>query len=80
MMKSTLVETSMILTALKTNWEFYKTNQARRRRYRFVVITDGLRAEREQGLPLMLYKYFSTSKRKFIIADAPGHENNIPEI
>ena len=38
-------------------------------------ITDGLRAEREQGITIdVAYKYFSTSKRKFIIADAPGHE------
>jgi sulfate adenylyltransferase subunit 1 len=44
------------------------------------LITDGLRAEREQGITIdVAYKYFSTSKRKFIIADAPGHEN-IPEI
>ena len=39
------------------------------------LITDGLRAEREQGITIdVAYKYFSTSKRKFIIADAPGHE------
>lgn len=39
------------------------------------LITDGLRAEREQGITIdVAYKYFATSKRKFIIADAPGHE------
>jgi len=39
------------------------------------LITDGLRAEREQGITIdVAYKYFSTTKRKFIIADAPGHE------
>ncbi|WP_313097366.1 GTP-binding protein [Empedobacter sp.] len=39
------------------------------------LITDGLRAEREQGITIdVAYKYFSTAKRKFIIADAPGHE------
>lgn len=39
------------------------------------LITDGLRAEREQGITIdVAYKYFSTPKRKFIIADAPGHE------
>jgi sulfate adenylyltransferase subunit 1 len=39
------------------------------------LITDGLRAEREQGITIdIAYKYFSTKKRKFIIADAPGHE------
>src|SRR5699024_2342146 len=35
---------------------------------------DGLRAEREQGITIdIAYKYFNTEKRKFIIADAPGH-------
>ncbi|HEV8512838.1 MAG TPA: GTP-binding protein [Cyclobacteriaceae bacterium] len=38
------------------------------------LITDGLRAEREQGITIdVAYKYFSTPKRNFIIADAPGH-------
>jgi len=37
-------------------------------------LTDGLRAEREQGITIdVAYKYFSTPRRKFIIADAPGH-------
>jgi bifunctional enzyme CysN/CysC len=39
------------------------------------LFTDGLRAEREQGITIDLaYRYFATSRRKFIIADAPGHE------
>jgi bifunctional enzyme CysN/CysC len=38
-------------------------------------VTDGLRAEREQGITIdVAYRYFSTAKRKFIIADTPGHE------
>lgn len=38
------------------------------------LLTDGLRAEREQGITIdVAYKYFNTLKRKFIIADAPGH-------
>lgn len=38
------------------------------------LLTDGLRAEREQGITIdIAYKYFTTPKRKFIIADAPGH-------
>lgn len=38
------------------------------------LLTDGLRAEREQGITIdVAYKYFATAKRKFIIADAPGH-------
>ena len=38
------------------------------------LLTDGLRAEREQGITIdIAYKYFTTPKRKFIVADAPGH-------
>lgn len=38
------------------------------------LLTDGLRAEREQGITIdVAYRYFSTAKRKFIIADTPGH-------
>ena len=41
----------------------------------FALLTDGLRAEREQGITIdVAYRYFSTAKRKFIIADTPGHE------
>jgi len=39
------------------------------------LVTDGLKAEREQGITIdVAYRYFSTAKRKFIIADTPGHE------
>jgi bifunctional enzyme CysN/CysC len=39
------------------------------------LLTDGLRAEREQGITIdVAYRYFATARRKFIIADAPGHE------
>jgi sulfate adenylyltransferase large subunit len=41
----------------------------------FALITDGLQAEREQGITIdVAYRYFATAKRKFIIADTPGHE------
>ena len=41
----------------------------------FSLLTDGLRAEREQGITIDVgYRYFATAKRKFIIADTPGHE------
>src|SRR6185369_8193601 len=41
----------------------------------FSLLTDGLKAEREQGITIdVAYRYFRTNKRKFIIADAPGHE------
>src|SRR6187399_3673062 len=38
------------------------------------LLTDGLRAEREQGITIdVAYRYFATPRRKFIIADTPGH-------
>ncbi len=43
--------------------------------YDLALVTDGLQAEREQGITIdVAYRYFSTAKRKFIIADTPGHE------
>ncbi|MGB0680347.1 MAG: GTP-binding protein, partial [Polyangiales bacterium] len=40
----------------------------------FSLFTDGLKAEREQGITIdVAYRYFATEKRKFIIADTPGH-------
>jgi len=41
----------------------------------FALITDGLRAEREQGITIdVAYRYFATPRRRFIVADTPGHE------
>ena len=41
----------------------------------YALLLDGLKAEREQGITIdVAYRYFSTNKRKFIIADCPGHE------
>ncbi len=41
----------------------------------FSLLTDGLEAEREQGITIdVAYRYFATPRRKFIVADAPGHE------
>lgn len=41
----------------------------------FSLLTDGLKAEREQGITIdVAYRYFATERRKFIIADSPGHE------
>ncbi len=38
------------------------------------LLTDGLRAEREQGITIdVAYRYFATDKRSFILADCPGH-------
>src|SRR5450631_4831599 len=41
----------------------------------FALLLDGLAAEREQGITIdVAYRFFSTDKRKFIVADTPGHE------
>src|SRR5215217_5711671 len=41
----------------------------------FALLVDGLSAEREQGITIdVAYRYFSSPKRKFIVADTPGHE------
>ena len=41
----------------------------------YSLLVDGLQAEREQGITIdVAYRYFSTDRRKFIIADTPGHE------
>ena len=41
----------------------------------FALLVDGLSAEREQGITIdVAYRYFSTERRKFIVADTPGHE------
>ena len=43
-------------------------------RVNLALLTDGLKAEREQGITIdVAYRYFSTPKRKFIISDCPGH-------
>src|ERR1700716_4136015 len=53
-----------------------KTSKERGHEYTDLsLVTDGLRAEREQGITIdVAYRYFATPKRKFIIADTPGHE------
>jgi bifunctional enzyme CysN/CysC len=41
----------------------------------FALLLDGLEAEREQGITIdVAYRFFTTEKRKFIVADTPGHE------
>src|SRR5271156_5436650 len=51
------------------------TSEKRGEQYvNLALLTDGLKAEREQGITIdVAYRYFSTPKRKFIIADTPGH-------
>ena len=52
-----------------------QTSKARGEDYtNLALLTDGLRAEREQGITIdVAYRYFATPRRKFIIADTPGH-------
>ncbi len=52
-----------------------RSSQVRGEEVNLALLTDGLRAEREQGITIdVAYRYFATPKRKFIIADTPGHE------
>ncbi|HMF65460.1 MAG TPA: sulfate adenylyltransferase subunit CysN [Edaphobacter sp.] len=52
-----------------------RVNRASAGHVDFSLLTDGLKAEREQGITIdVAYRYFSTARRKFIIADTPGHE------
>ena len=60
------------LEAIKKDSQRYGTTDTE---FDPALLTDGLRAEREQGITIdVAYRYFSTAKRKFIIADTPGHE------
>ncbi|NQZ11323.1 MAG: sulfate adenylyltransferase subunit CysN, partial [Algicola sp.] len=60
------------LAAIKQDSQkFNNTDQE----FDLALLVDGLQAEREQGITIdVAYRYFSTEKRKFIIADCPGHE------
>ena len=61
---------------MQDQWDAIEhTSEARGEEYvNLALLTDGLRAEREQGITIdVAYRYFSTPKRKFIIADTPGH-------
>jgi bifunctional enzyme CysN/CysC len=79
--KSTLIgrllyDTKLILKdqleALTTDSKKYGTQG---RRLDFALLVDGLQAEREQGITIdVAYRFFATGKRRFIVADTPGHE------
>ena len=61
---------------MQDTWDAIEhTSEIRGEEYvNLALITDGLRAEREQGITIdVAYRYFATPKRKFIIADTPGH-------
>ena len=77
--KSTLIGRLLVETqgAFEDQIEGAKRENERRggKGIDFSLLTDGLKAEREQGITIdVAYRYFATTKRKFIIADAPGHE------
>jgi len=60
------------LEAVKTASDRWGTTEEK---VDLALVTDGLKAEREQGITIdVAYRYFTTPKRKFIIADTPGHE------
>ncbi|KLT72166.1 sulfate adenylyltransferase [Neisseria arctica] len=62
-------------TLLTDQLEKLNRDAAEGRNIDFASLTDGLAAEREQGITIdVAYRYFATAKRKFIIADTPGHE------
>lgn len=71
-----LIETKMVyedqLAALQQDSKIHGTTGEE---FDPALLTDGLKAEREQGITIdVAYRYFSTAKRKYIIADTPGHE------
>ena len=71
--KSTLI--GRLLVDSKTVLQDQLAGVQRGGRTDLALLTDGLQAEREQGITIdVAYRYFNTAARKFIIADAPGHE------
>src|SRR6202163_4887467 len=71
--KSTLI--GRLLHDAKGAYEDQLKSAIRGGQIDFSLLTDGLRAEREQGITIdVAYRYFATPKRKFILADTPGHE------
>lgn len=78
--KSTLIgrllyDSKALLTDQIRTLETAGKNKGSKEAIDFSILTDGLEAEREQGITIdVAYRYFSTAKRKFIIADTPGHE------
>jgi sulfate adenylyltransferase subunit 1 len=77
--KSTLIGSGCCMTASpssQTRWRpsSRPVHKKGEEHVNLALLTDGLRAEREQGITIdVAYRYFATPKRKFIIADTPGH-------
>ena len=78
--KSTLIGRLLYDSQAVLSDQLYALTNAKNKRVSseeidFSLLTDGLEAEREQGITIdVAYRYFATAKRKFIIADTPGHE------
>jgi len=76
--KSTLIGRLLFDTKSLSDDVLFATEQTSRRQssefLNLALFTDGLRAEREQGITIdVAYRYFNTPRRKFILADTPGH-------
>jgi len=73
--KSTLIGRLLLDTRTVYEDQLDSVRRASRDGLDLALITDGLRAEREQGITIdVAYRYFCTPRRRFIIADTPGHE------
>ena len=73
--KSTLLGRLLLDTKLLLSDQLAAVSQGRNGTPDLAALTDGLRAEREQGITIdVAYRYFATSRRTFILADTPGHE------
>ena len=73
--KSTLIGRLLYDSQSVYEDQLHAVQRASRGGLELALLTDGLRAEREQGITIdVAYRYFSTAKRKFILADTPGHE------
>jgi small GTP-binding protein len=73
--KSTLIGRLLLDTKLLLSDQLAAVSQGRDGTPDLAALTDGLRAEREQGITIdVAYRYFATPRRAFILADTPGHE------
>jgi bifunctional enzyme CysN/CysC len=73
--KSTLIGRLLLDTKLLLSDQLAAVSQGHDGRPDLAALTDGLRAEREQGITIdVAYRYFATPRRAFILADTPGHE------
>jgi bifunctional enzyme CysN/CysC len=73
--KSTLLGRMMVDAGLVPDDQLAAVARASRHGFDYALLLDGLAAEREQGITIdVAYRYFSTGRRSFIIADSPGHE------